>query len=67
MMKMTREEREAWRVARHSPWCQVADGNTPVDVHTPQARLRYIHFATATAAFCRAPKPVRFHGKHWKL
>ena len=67
MMKMTREEREAWREARGKPWRQPAEFKPAGSTTTPEARMRYIRFATEAAAFCRARKPVRFTGDHWKL
>lgn len=66
-MKMTREEREAWIAARKTPWRQEAGSVPPVDVNTPEGRLRYLRFATEASSFCRAKKPVRFHGENWKL
>lgn len=67
MMKMTQEERDAWLASRDRPWRQNAATEAPVDANSPQGRQRYIQFLTEAAAFCRARKPVRFHGKHWKL
>jgi len=34
---------------------------------TPEARRRYILFATEAARFCRGVKPVGFRGDQWKL
>ncbi|GAB4174190.1 MAG: hypothetical protein Kow0020_09610 [Wenzhouxiangellaceae bacterium] len=34
---------------------------------TPEARHRYIVFATQAARFYRGDKPVRFIGDRWKL
>ncbi len=66
-MKMTREEREAWKAARGNRWRQDAEADKSIDINTPQGRLQYIRFVSEASAFCRARKPVRFHGEHWKL
>ena len=34
---------------------------------TPDARARYLRFATAASRFHRGTQPVRFGGRHWKL
>lgn len=34
---------------------------------TPEARERYIHFATQAALFYKGERPIGFRGNHWKL
>lgn len=34
---------------------------------TPEARARYIRFATEASMFYKGERPIGFRGNHWKL
>lgn len=34
---------------------------------TPEARARYIHFATQASMLFKGEKPIPYTGNHWKL
>lgn len=34
---------------------------------TPEARARYIRFATQASMFYKGERPIGFRGNHWKL
>lgn len=68
MTRLTDQERRELIAAARQPF-----DNPPLRpderfvAPTPEARLRYIRFATQAARFYRGDKPVGFRGDHWKL
>jgi len=68
MTKLTKEEKQELKASIGQPH---HEPNLSKDerfvADTPEARLRYIQFATQAAKFYKGDKPVDFKGNSWKL
>lgn len=68
MTKLSDKEREAWRnVVKHRIQQPPLRPDERFVAPTPEARMRYIRFATQASAFFKGEKPVRFRGNDWRL
>lgn len=68
MTKLSDQEKQAWREAAKHPIRQPPlRPDERFVAPTPEARSRYIRFATQAAAFYKGAKPVRFRGNDWRL
>jgi hypothetical protein len=55
-------------LSQGKPWAELPEQRSPGIVEpTPEARARYLRWATEAAKFYKGTKPVRFTGEHWKL
>ena len=68
MARLTEAEREALRqLADKDCDAQSLSANERFVAPTPEARARYIRFATEASRFYRGEQPVRFGGDCWRL
>jgi len=68
MAKLTDAERQALRqLADQGRDAQPLSANERFVAPTPEARARYIRFATEASRFYRGEQPVRFGGDYWRL
>ncbi|MCP1727913.1 hypothetical protein J2T60_001913 [Natronospira proteinivora] len=68
MARLSEEEKQALKAAAEWPPQQPASAqDVELVAPTPEARMRYIRFATEAARLHR-PGPIRpMRGEHWKL
>lgn len=68
MARLTESEREDLkRLAEGPREVQPLTAEERFVAPTPEARMRYIRFATQAARFYKGDKPVRFRGNDWRL
>ncbi|MEM7053105.1 MAG: hypothetical protein AAF446_01020 [Pseudomonadota bacterium] len=68
MTKLTESERQKLKASVRRPHHEPSLSKYErIVADTPEARLRYIQFATQAAKLCKSKKPVAFGGDHWKL
>lgn len=66
MAQLSETDKAAFR--KCTAWSESPDQRSPRIVEpTPEARGRYIRWATEAAKFYKGIKPVRFTGDQWKL
>jgi hypothetical protein len=68
MTRLTEREREDLRRLAEGPReGQPLTAEARFVAPTPEARMRYIRFASRAARFYKGDKPVRFRGNDWRL
>lgn len=66
MTRLSESEKAAFRQV--VKWIEPDEMRSPCVVEaTPEARRRYVRWATEAAKFFKGKKPVRFVGDYWKL
>lgn len=68
MTRLSEEEREMLEnLSRDSASEALLSPEERFVAPTPEARARYIRFATRAAMFYKGERPIGFRGNHWKL
>jgi hypothetical protein len=68
MAQLSKTDKAAFRELSSKGWEQSDEERSPQIVEaTPEARARYIRWASEASKFFKGEKPVDFGGAHWKL
>lgn len=66
MARLSETDKAAFRESAR--WIEGPKERSPHTVEaTPEARARYIRWASEATKFYKGKKPVHFTGEHWKL